>query len=119
MITRNDLKIVDTYVEGSDETVWAHVEHDNKRYILTSTNVTDEVLERCFEKDPMVALFLETGMIPRKDNGVFRGDETWNIIGECGEACASGICSKRLASDSPEHPTIEHAIDMLLRFLNN
>ena len=119
MITRKDLKIVDTYMEGSDNTVWAHVEYDGQRYILTSTNVTDEVLNQMEESDPLSAMFTHMGLLPRRDNGVFRGDVNWQIVGECGPQCESGLCTKRLASDSPESPTIEHAIDMLLRFLNN
>jgi hypothetical protein len=121
MITRNDLKIVDTYVEPSDNTVYAHVEHDGVRYILTSTNVTDDVLEDIFETDPISGLYFSLDLLPRKDNGVFYGDENWHIKGECSEECEkSGVCTKRIASDrTQEEPTIDHSFSMLLRFLND
>jgi hypothetical protein len=120
MITRDDLKVLDIYKDGSDETTWAKVEYDNKRYILTATNVTDEVLARVELADPLVSLFLDMGMIPRYDNGVFRGDENWEIIGECNEECEKGVCTKRLASDrDPATANIDHSFEMLLRYLNN
>lgn len=119
MISMDDLKIVDQYVDDVDNTVWAHVEFGDKRYILTSTNVTDDVLDRMTNLDIMSAAFYGIGLFPRKDNAVFYGDENWNIAGECGPKCEEGICTKRIAEDHIDNPTIQHSFDMLLRFLNN
>lgn len=120
MITRDDLKIVDQYTEDVDNTIWMHVEYDGQRYILTATDVTDEVLDDMHEKDVFAAVGYMMEFYPRFDHGVFRGDENWKIKGECDDRCADGVCTKRIASDQDTRPvSIDHSINMLLRFLNN
>jgi len=118
MVTRDDLKIVDVRVESIDNTTWAHVEYKGDRYILTSQNVTDEVLDRMADEDPMLAMMFLFGL-PRFDCAVFRGDENWVIKGECDDTCAQGVCTKRIAQARPADPSIDVSYNLLLDYLNS
>lgn len=116
-VTINDLKVVDSYVEDSDKTEWRHVEVNGERYILTATNVTDDLMSTMLDEDPLMSLWFELGALPRQDNAVFRADGDWSIIGECNDECSKGICTKRIATDTKGD--IGTSFDMLIRFLNN
>ena len=118
MVTREDLKIVDVRVESIDNTTWANVEYKGERYILTSQNVTDEVLDKMADEDPMLAMMFLFGL-PRFDCAVFRGDENWVIKGECDDTCAQGVCTKRIAQARPVEPSIEISYNLLLDYLNS
>lgn len=118
MVTRDDLKIVDVRVESIDNTTWANVEYKGDRYILTSQNVTDEVLDKMADEDPMLAMMFLFGL-PRFDCAVFRGDENWIIKGECDDTCAQGVCTKRIAQARPVEPSIDVSYNLLLDYLNS
>ena len=118
MVTRDDLKIVDVRVESIDNTTWANVEYNGERYILTAQNVTDEVLDKMADEDPMLAMMFLFGL-PRFDCAVFRGDENWVIKGECDDTCAQGVCTKRIAQARPVEPSIEISYNLLLDYLNS
>lgn len=116
-VTRDDLNVVSTRLEEIDNTTWANVEYKGERYILTSQNVTDEVLDKMSQEDPMLAMMFLFGL-PRFDCAVFRGDENWIIKGKCDETCAQGVCTKRIAQAKPLEPSIDVSFDLLLDYLN-
>lgn len=116
-VTRDDLNVVSTRLEEIDNTTWANVEYNGERYILTSQNVTDEVLDRMADEDPYLSLMFLFG-VPRFECAVFRGDENWVIKGECDENCKNGVCNKRIAQAKPEEPTIDISFNLLLDYLN-
>lgn len=116
VVTRLDLSTVETSVEPVDNSVWHNVEYKGDRYILVATNVTDDDIERMFHLDPITAIMYITGQFPKTDAAVFRGDENWNIVGECDETCKEGVCNRRVASS--EVGDIEQAYVMLIDFLN-
>lgn len=116
-VTRDDLNVVSTRLEEIDNTTWANVEYKGERYILTSQNVTDEVLDKMSVEDPMLAMMFLFGL-PRFDCAVFRGDENWIIKGECTEECASGVCTRRIAQAKTLEPSIEVSFGLLLDYLN-
>jgi hypothetical protein len=118
MVSMADLKVVDVRVEEIDNTTWANVEYNGNRYILTATNVTDDVMDRMAQEDPMLAMMFLFGL-PRFDCAVFRGDENWTIVGECNDECAKGVCTKRIAQAKPLEPTIEISYNLLLDYLNS
>lgn len=118
MVTRDDLKVVETVLEKIDNTVWAYVEYKGSRYILTSQNVTDEVLDKMRDEDPHLSLLFQMGLT-RQECAVFRGDEYWHIKGTCNDECSKGICTKRIAQSKPENPTIDDAFNLLLDYLNS
>ena len=117
IVTRDDLKVVRTWKEEIDNTDWANVEYNGQRYILTSQNVTDEVLDKMSVEDPMLAMMFLFGL-PRFDCAVFRGDDNWIIEGECTEECAQGVCTKRIAQAKPLEPSLDISFDLLLGYLN-
>lgn len=118
MVTLQDLNVVDVHLEKIDNTTWANVEYKGERYILTSQNVTDEVMDRMAEEDPIFAMMFLFGL-PRFDCAVFRGDENWVIKGECDETCGQGVCTKRIAQARPDDPTIDVSFNLLLDYLNS
>lgn len=118
-VTRDDLNVVSTRLEEIDNTTWANVEYKGERYILTSQNVTDEVLENMRKEDPMLAMMFLFGL-PRFDCAVFRGDENWVIKGECDESCAQGVCTKRISqARDMDEPSIDISFNLLLDYLNS
>lgn len=119
MITKQDLNVVKTYVEEIDNTTWALVEFNKDRYILTSTNVTDKVLDDMQEKDPYLSLMHILGL-PRFECAVFRGDKDWHIVGKCDDTCSNGICTKRIAqAKDVQNPTIDISFNLLIDYLNS
>jgi len=118
MVTKDDLKIVNSFVEELDNTTWAFVEYNGDRYILTSQNVTDEVLDKIRNEDPYLGLLFQLGLA-RYDCAVFRGDKDWVIKGKCDDSCAQGICTKRIAQARPENPSIDVCYNLLIDYLNS
>lgn len=119
MVTRNDLNVVSTWVDDSDNTTWANVEYKGERFVLTSQNVTDDVLARIQEEDPYLGLLFLLG-VPRYDCAVFRGDSDWHIKGECDESCSQGVCTKRISqARDMDEPSIDISFNLLLDYLNS
>ncbi len=117
LVTRLDLSTVETWVEPVDMAIWHKVEYNGDRYLLVATSLEEEDLVSIMEKDPISGLMYVLGQYPMKDTAVFRADSDWQIIGECGEECASGVCSRRVATNS-DRGDIELAYVMLVDFLN-
>jgi hypothetical protein len=116
MVTREDLKTVSSHVEPTDLSEWRHVEYNGQRFILISTELTEDVIMNVMQEDPAFGFFLM--FQPEKDTAVFRADENWQIIGpECSEECAEGVCTRRVASNS-KVADIELGYKMLLDYLN-
>lgn len=117
-VTKEDLNITKEWIEEYDNTTWANVEYKGERYILTSQNVTDDVLDKIKEEDPYLALMFLLG-VPRFDCAVFRGDDSWKIKGECDETCSQGVCTKRISQARPLEPSIDISFNLLLEYLNS
>lgn len=138
MVTREDLNTVDVWVDPVDSAEWRHVMYGDDRYLLVASDMKDSDYDRLakhlMDSDPLAIIVLKMmeederssflkeqsdhlkHSLPPVDVAVFRGDENWEIQGECNDECASGFCKKRVASRFDGN--IDTAYAMLVDYLN-
>lgn len=127
MVTRDELVLISTesYMDGHTRDV---VQHEGKYYVVGSVKCPADMNDDDAMQDWFNTLDMETqmmiafGMVPLNETFVMEAkwdDEEQNYIpkNECGEHCATGVCNKRLASNT-EVGDHDLAYNMLVSHLN-
>lgn len=133
MLTLADLKIErETTLTGEGAAIWDIVTTpDNRKFLVGSCDYTTlkEVLELAatgveterpegYTDEDILAFLM--GWVPVKETWVMEAkleDGVWVPANECGEHCETGVCNKRLATDT-ENASQDHGYKMLLDALN-
>lgn len=115
MYTRSDV----TLVEAITEPGYArhHVRLGDQNYVLQAVNMSPEDITETSETQPELGFLYAIGFLPTVETFVAKGDDDFNMIGECGPDCETGVCTRRLTS-TQEYGDIEKAYSSLVDFAN-
>lgn len=93
-LTLSDLKIEDDDIRTASYCPWKRVTTpDGRKFLVGSCDLTAE------DVDPTELILLYLGIVPEKETWVMEATEDWEVLNECSEECATGVCKKRLASN--------------------